>query len=256
MERVLKNKVVIVTGGADGIGYAICEKFLEAGVKTVIIIDIDDKKGSEAIKKLAKFGEKSVFIKCDVTKDLEKVFKKILEQHKTVDILVNNAGVVDEVNVKRTLGLNTIALIEWSMKFYEHMRKDKGGNGGTIMNMASMYGVVVDRFLPFYKASKYGIVGFTRTLGHELNFEKFGVRVIAICPGLTETAMGANLLVQDMLVDVKEELQAYINGTAVQKPADVGRATVEIFEKADSGTVWSVLPNEPVDLIPGSDIVI
>lgn len=50
MERDLKNKVAIVTGGADGIGFAICEKYLEGGVKAVIILNIDDKKGSKAVK--------------------------------------------------------------------------------------------------------------------------------------------------------------------------------------------------------------
>ncbi|XP_026324949.1 15-hydroxyprostaglandin dehydrogenase [NAD(+)]-like [Hyposmocoma kahamanoa] len=248
------NKIVIVTGGADGIGYAICEKFLKSGAKAVIIVDIDDKKGSEAIKNLSKFGNKSVFVKCDVTKDLEEVLKKILEQHNTVDVLVNNAGVVDEVCPKRTLGLNTVALIEWSMKLYEHMRKDKGGNGGTIVNIASVYGVVVDPFQPIYKASKYGVIGFTRTLGHELNFEKFGVRVVAVCPGFTETALGARLIEQEMLLDVRKELNDLIAKMPWQKPDAVGRATVEIFEKADSGTAWSIIGDGPVDLIPGCEI--
>lgn len=62
---------------------------------------------------------------------------------------MNNAGIVNEVCAKRTIGINIVALIEWSMSLYTHMRKDKGGTGGTIVNVASMNGILLDPFLPY-----------------------------------------------------------------------------------------------------------
>lgn len=250
MEREIKNKVVVISGGAVGIGYEIADKFLSKGAKVTILLDISKKNGVDAIKTLtSKYGEnKAVFKRCDVTTDLEEVSKTILDEYKTVDVLVNNAGLVDETSVKKTIGTNTTALMEWSMKFWEHMRKDKGGKGGTILNIASLYGFFVDPFLPFYKASKHAVMGFSKTLGHEYSYNKFGVRVIVLCPGFTKTALTERLKVQENLL--LEEFVEYMKTVEFLKPEDVGRAAVEIFEKADSGTAWKRIGSEPLTHLP------
>ncbi|XP_004921529.4 15-hydroxyprostaglandin dehydrogenase [NAD(+)] [Bombyx mori] len=239
----VKNKVIIVTGAARGIGYAIADNFLEKGAKIIIILDIDVPKGRDAATTLnAKYGKNSaVFIKCDVTKDLDEVSQLILRNY-DVDILVNCAGVVNEFDPRKTLTTNSIALIEWSLKFREYMRKDNGGKGGTIINISSVYGYTIDPFLVSYKASKFAVLGFSKSLGHELNYKITGVRVLVICPGTTDTRLAKN---------VKEfpehnELFTRLTDKSQKQSADVvGRGVVEVYKSARTGTAWDIIGGRP-----------
>ena len=169
MERDPKDKVVAVTGGARGIGYAIADQFLKHGAKTLIILDIIESVGLEAVTTLNDtYGEdKAIFIKWDVTKDLEKVTEEIFQKYE-VDVLLNNAGVLDENSFRRTLEINCCALVEWSMKFWEYRRKDKGGRGGTIYNVASIYGYQYNPWGVFYKTTKHARVRLLEIVGPSL----------------------------------------------------------------------------------------
>lgn len=251
MAKDIRNKTIVITGGAIGIGFEIASRYLEKGAKSVILLDINEKEGNEAVKALtSKYGaNKTHFLKCDVTADLESVSKNIFEKFKTVDVLVNNAGVLDDTSAKKTISINVTALIEFSMKFWEHMRKEKGGSGGTIINLASIYGFRVDQYLPTYQASKFAVIGFTKSLGHKYNFERTGVRVVAICPGFTETKLTSNPKTwpdQQWQTD----LFVFLKGQSWQKVEDVGKAAVEVFECADSGTAWLIEGGKPVVQVP------
>lgn len=200
----LTNKVVVVTGGAEGIGYEISDKFLQKRVKVVIILDINENLGIDAAKNLAeKYGNnRAVFIKCDVTTDIDEVSKKVFDLG-AVDILVNSAGIANDLLTKKTIDINVTALIECSLTFWEHMRKDKGGNGGTIINLSSIYGIITDQFFPIYQASKFAVMAFTKSLGHIANFHRTGVRVVALCPGFTETSLTKEIIVWDPTLNSK-----------------------------------------------------
>ncbi|KAI5652178.1 short chain dehydrogenase domain-containing protein [Phthorimaea operculella] len=252
MSKTLQNKVVVVTGGARSIGFEIAVHFLKNGASKVIILDVIEEVGKKAAADLTKeYSDKIDFIKCDVTQDLEKVSNIIFDKYKTVDVLVNNAGIVDEFDVKKTISINTIAVLEWSFKFCEHMRIDKGGKGGTILNVASAYGFRSDPYLPIYKASKHAVMGFTKTLGHENNFNRYGVRVVAICPGYTKTSL--SILEKPSLPDEKtvEEYVKFLKSptTLWQTAEDVGKASVEVFERADSGTAWLIEGGKPLERV-------
>lgn len=254
MERILKNKTVVITGGAMGIGYHIADKYLEEGAKTVIILDVNEREGMKSTGGLnAKYGDgKAAFIKCDVTKDLEEVSQKVFNEYKQVDVLVNNAGITSEKSIRKIMEINVIALVEWSMKFFEHMRKDRDGAGGTIINMGSGYSYHVDPYLAFYKATKHAVMGFTRTFGHQDNYQRFGVRAIILCPGLTNTTLGTSIDVWDEHRDIFPE---FVKSQAVQEPEVVGEAAVKIFEDGESGSAWKVfdgkvneVPVQPIQL--------
>lgn len=247
MERDLKNKVAVVTGGAVGIGYQIANFFLKHEAKTIIILDIMEIAGDAAAKTLNDiYGPgKAVFMKCDVVTDLEPVSKEILQKYR-VDILVNNAGILDESSLRRTIEINTIALVEWGMKFWDYMRKDNGGSGGTIVNVASIYGFVYDPYLIYYKTSKHAVIGFTKTLGHAQNYEKTGVRVIAICPGFTDT----KILKGNLSDYEREDMTKFIEQQIIQKVETVGQAAVDIFKVADSGSAWVTKNEQPIEPAP------
>lgn len=248
MNTDFKNTVTVVTGGAEGIGYEIATKFLEQQAKTVIILDNNETKGAAAVIDLnSKHGNgKAVFIKCDVTTDLDNVSKKIFETYEQVDVLVNNAGTVNEKSVRKTMELNSIALIEWSMKFWEHMRKDKGGNGGTILNIGSIYSTTIDPYLVFYKASKFAVQGFTRSLGHKDNYKKFGVRLIVIYPGFTYSTLTNRQLCWD---EHMEDFEKLVNTAKWQNTEEVGKATIAIFQNGDSGSSWKIVGGELAEVV-------
>ncbi|XP_045771730.1 15-hydroxyprostaglandin dehydrogenase [NAD(+)]-like [Maniola jurtina] len=247
MARDLKNKAVVITGGAVGIGLEIADRYLQKGAKVVVLLDIAEAQGLEAAKNLStKHGaNKAVFIKCDVTRDLDTVSTKILDTYKTVDVLVNNAGILNDQLSKKTIDINVQALIDWSMKFWEHMRTDKGGKGGTIINLASIYGYRVDQFLPIYQASKFAVMGFTKSLGHIYNYNRSGIRVVAICPGFTETKLTADPKTWDD-DSIAKDFAAFVKKQAWQKVDAVGKAAVEVFEKANSGTAWLIEGAKPI----------
>lgn len=241
MVEDLNNKVVLITGGANGIGLAIADKFLQKGAKVTILLDVNGDQGKKSAKNLcSKHGaDKAVFMKCDVTKDLDFVFTEVMKAYKTVDVLVNNAGVADE-NSKNTISINVLALIEWSLKYREHMRIDKGGKGGTIINLASILGFRVVPHVPIYQAAKFAVMGFTKSLGHSSNFEKSGVRVVAVCPGFTETDLTAKIL------DFDGEFYDFSQTQLWQTVDAVASAAAEVFENAASGTAWLIEGGKPI----------
>ncbi|XP_059051609.1 alcohol dehydrogenase 1-like [Achroia grisella] len=251
MARNITNKVVVITGAAEGLGLVMADNFLQKGAKTVVILDINEKLGTEAVRTLnSKYGDgKAAFYKCDVITDLETISKKLFDVYKTVDVLINNAGILNDFAVKQTININVLALIEWSNKFWENMRIDKGGKGGTIINLASIYGFRVDQYLPVYQASKFAVMGFTRSLGHPYNYERSGVRVVAICPGFTVTKLVTDVKASnDQLV--QRDWEAFVKGNLWQKPESVGKATIEVYERADSGTAWLTEGGKPIVEVP------
>ncbi|KAJ2939827.1 hypothetical protein O0L34_g18021 [Tuta absoluta] len=251
MEKDLKDKVVVITGGAVGIGYEIADKYLDKEAKVAVLLDINEHQGAEAVKALtAKHGKnKAAFYKCDVIKDLDEIFHKIIDTYKNVDVLVNNAGILDDTATKKTIDINVTALIEWSMKFWEHMRKEKGGKGGTIINLASIYGFRIDQFLPIYQASKFAVMGFTKSLGHKYNADRTGVRVVAICPGFTETKLTSNPKTwKDQQLQL--DFFVFLKGLPWQKVDAVGKAAVDVFESAESGTAWLIEGGKPIVPVP------
>ncbi|CAG9795468.1 unnamed protein product [Diatraea saccharalis] len=242
MEKDLKNKIVVVTGASRGIGLSIVEAFLLEQVKKAIILDINSDAGINTTKQLnSKFGEGKVdFFQCDISVDVDTVFDKIVQKYKTIDILVNNAGTVNENSIRQTMNVNVVGTVDLTMKFWNYARKDKGGSGGTVINIASVSGFRVDPFSPFYKASKYAVIGFTRTIGHTVNYQQTAVRVIGICPGYTKTNMGNNISLHESRIFHAPILEKFKKKAIWQEVDAVSKAAVEIFKKADSGTMWLI----------------
>ncbi|CAG9584956.1 unnamed protein product [Danaus chrysippus] len=250
MSREVSGKIIVITGAATGLGHGMADNFLQKGAKTVIVLDINEKKGQEAVSSFnKKYGNnRAVFIKCNVCTDLEEVFDKIVKDYSDVDCLINNAGIFDENNLEGTIGVNVTALIKWSMKFYDYMRIDRGGKGGTIINVSSIYGYRIMPYIPFYHASKYAVIGFSKSLGHEMNFKRSGVCIATLCPGLTFSSMTSEPRVKEK--DMEEEFLTHLQKDYEwQYPEAIGKGTVEIYEKAESGSVWLVEGSRPAEKI-------
>ena len=188
----LEGKVVIVTGGACGIGYAVVEEFLADGAK-VVVCDISD----NVPEFVGATKDNMLYVKTDVTskEQVDAMVAKAVETFGTVDVMVNNAGIniprllVDEAgqfelddNVwDKVMNVNLKGLFYCSQATARIMKAKKSG---VIVNMSSECGLEGSEGQSVYAASKAAVNALTRSWAKELG--KFGVRVVGIAPGILE----------------------------------------------------------------------
>lgn len=238
----VRNKTVMITGAANGIGYKCAEILLRNGAKCIAIIDLVTSNGKNAATTLRnEFGEsRVVFFACDVTKteEFEMTFEKVVDMFQGyLDILINNAGILDEKDFERTVDVNLTSVIRGSLLALEYMGKHKGGKGGIIANVASVYGLSTDNsFAPVYSATKHGIIGFSHNLASF--YEKHGVRIMTMCPGYTKTRLADAL--NDKISDfvTLTELIESLSFFQIQEPDNVARGMLELIQKGKNGAIW------------------
>jgi NAD(P)-dependent dehydrogenase (short-subunit alcohol dehydrogenase family) len=184
----LKDRVVLVTGGASGIGEAIVSAFAAQHAK-VVFLDIQDAAAEQLIRRIESAGLPApAYSHCDLTDidALQHTVGKLVASFGTIDILVNNAGddtrhSIEEVTSDswdRTIGINLKAQFFMAQAVIPSM---KATQRGSIVNMSSISWIIPSTGLPVYVAAKAGIVGMTRTLAHELG--KDNIRVNCVLPG-------------------------------------------------------------------------
>lgn len=188
----LNNKVAIITGAANGIGYAAAERFIEEGGASVFIADFDDKAGNLAAQQL---GENAVFIQVDVAsrESVKQLVTAVIEQAGRIDILVNNAGItrdamltkMTEDQFQQVLDVNLTGVFHCTQEVIPYM---VAAGEGKIINTSSVSGGVYGNVgQTNYAATKAAIVGMTKTWAKELG--RKGINVNAVAPGFTETDM-------------------------------------------------------------------
>ncbi len=187
MSNILKNKKIIISAGASGIGWAISKICLSRGA-IVFLCDIEKKYLNKARKH--PLNKKKLFTyDCDASDEYEvsNFFNEINKKTKKIDALVNNVGVAGPTGTieklssedwERTLKINVISHFYFSKLAIPMLKKNKGGS---IINLSSGAGIMGFPLRSPYAASKWAIVGMTKTLAMELG--KFKIRVNAICPG-------------------------------------------------------------------------
>ncbi|MDI2111920.1 SDR family oxidoreductase [Commensalibacter nepenthis] len=191
----LTNKVAVITGASRGIGAAIAERLSQDGAK--VIVASNEAKVHEVADKINANGGQAAAFEMDVTnkKDVVHLYDFAEEKFGRVDISVQNAGVITIAKVenlteeewKKVLDVNTTGVFLCCQEAIARIRKH--GQGGRLINTASGQARQGFIYTPHYAASKFGVMGITQSLAHEV--AKEGITVNAFCPGIIETEMWA-----------------------------------------------------------------
>jgi 3-oxoacyl-[acyl-carrier protein] reductase len=189
----LEDKVAIVTGGANGIGEAYSKGIASEGA-SVVIADLDEKRGKAVSAEIEKSGGEALFVRTDVSKkqDAEKMVKATVDRFGSIDILVNNAGILYTAPFEETteamwdklFSVNVKGVFFCSQAVAIEMKKKKRGK---IINISSIAAIGGQASLSAYSSTKGAVLTMTRVFALELAGDN--VQVNAILPGTTKTGM-------------------------------------------------------------------
>ena len=194
MDMGLKDKVAIVTGGAMGLGRAICLALGSEGVK-IAIADLDEFEANKVTEKLYSDGIEALAVKTDVTQSdqVRTMVTAVVRKFGRIDILINNAGIVGpqgpwvdlpENGFDLVMGVNFKGIFLCAKYVLPHMIEQKSGK---IIMTSSCAGKIGEEYNGIYSATKAAIWNMTHSLSKEVG--KFGINVNSICPAAMDTEL-------------------------------------------------------------------
>jgi 3-oxoacyl-[acyl-carrier protein] reductase len=237
---LLKDKVALITGGAQGIGEAIARKLASEGA-SIAIIDVNLEKAKATADDIKKIGVETEAYKADVsnTSEVQKVVDEIFEKFKRIDILVNNAGITRDTLMMRmteqdwdlVININLKGAFNFTKAVTKIMAKQRSGS---IINISSVVGLFGNAGQANYSASKAGLIGLTKSTAKE--FAIRNVRANAIAPGFIKTAM-TDKLSKEVIDKYLENIPLKTLGT----PEDVANAVLFLASDLSSYITGEVI---------------
>ena len=205
----LKNKKLLITGGASGIGKIMARKSLERGVSHLVIWDINEEGLAKTKEEFSKFGILISIYKVDVSNldEIKISAQKVRTEVGKIDVLINNAGIVvgkyfhenTHQDIQKTMLINSNALMHVTLEFLSEMMKE---NSGAICNIASSAGLISNPKMAVYAASKWAVNGWSDSLRLEMEQLKKNISVTTIMPFYINTGMFDG--VQSKLIPILE----------------------------------------------------
>jgi 3-oxoacyl-[acyl-carrier protein] reductase len=199
----LKDKVAIITGAAKGIGFATAQRFAQEGAK-VIIADINLEAVNGAVALIA--NAEGYLMNVTDRASIQSTVDQVMQKHGRIDILINNAGITQDARlVKMTeaqfdtvIDVNLKGVFNCTQLIVPHMLE---AGSGAVVNASSVVGLYGNFGQTNYSATKFGVIGFTKTWARELGPK--GIRVNAVCPGFIATEM-VKAMPENILKDIEK----------------------------------------------------
>ncbi|MEW7291768.1 SDR family NAD(P)-dependent oxidoreductase [Aquimarina sp. 2304DJ70-9] len=243
----VKDKVVIVTGAGSGIGAATAKHFAKHQAK-VVVSDIREEKAQKIADEIKASGGESTVITANVAKydEVEQLIAKTVEQFGRLDVIVNNAGIGPR-NMAKTgeytledwdsvIAVNQTGVFYCMKLALQQMMKQGGGN---IVNIASLAGLKASLNNLSYSASKFAVVGMTKSAA--LEYASKNIRINAVCPGYTESAL------LDKLLSVRPDMDQMLKSVIPMK-------RYGLAEEIAEAVVW--LASDDTKFITGQTITL
>jgi len=238
--RRLENKAAVITGAGMGLGQATALLFAEEGAR-IVVADRDQASGEDTVAQLRQKGAEAVFVLTDVRQaaDAERMVAETVRAFGRLDILVNNAGVQVNADVLDTteeqwdfvLDVNLKGMFLCSKFAIEQMRCQEGGN---IVCISSISGLVGNAQQASYNASKHGVIGLAKCMA--VDHARHHIRVNVVCPGSMSTPL--------TLTIPEEKLAPYRKANLLQRfadPKEVARAVLFLASDEASFVTGSVM---------------
>ena len=219
-----ENKVVVITGAAQGIGKEIARQFCEEKAR-VVIFDVNENVLSATVRELGVYSQVlGLLVNVTSLADVEKNINKVIDNFSRVDILINNAGITRDNLILRlsekdwdsVLSVNLKGSFNCIKACAKYMVKQRYGR---VINISSIIGIMGNPGQVNYAASKAALIGITKTLSKELG--KRNITVNAVAPGYIDTAM-----TQKLDDKIKQEMFSRIPLARFGKPFDVAKAVL------------------------------
>ena len=219
----LQNKVSLITGAAQGIGLATALKFAQEGA-IVVVCDVRQSGVDEAVRQCEAQGAQATGFVMDVTQRpmVDAVVAQVRERFGRIDVLVNNAGITQDARLQkmtleqfdRVIDVNLRGVFHCSQSVVDTMVAQ---GSGVILNASSVVGLYGNFGQTNYAASKFGVIGFTKTWSRELGPK--GIRVNAVAPGFIETPI-LGTIPQKVIDELKQRVPLHRLG----RPEEIANA--------------------------------
>jgi NAD(P)-dependent dehydrogenase (short-subunit alcohol dehydrogenase family) len=243
----LEGKVAIITGAGSGIGRATAQLFAREGAK-VVVADYAPEGGHETVALIGQEGGEAIFVETDVSKaeDVERMVQATVETYGRIDILFNNAAVTIPASVvdateevwDTTMNIDLKGVFLPSKYAIPHMLKT---GGGSVINTASMCGLVASRNQAPYSAAKGGVVALTRQMA--IDYAEHNIRVNGIAPSEVRTPMFLGFINRAANPEKKmRELVARIPLGRVAEPEELAQAALFLASDESSYVTGVTLP--------------
>jgi NAD(P)-dependent dehydrogenase (short-subunit alcohol dehydrogenase family) len=250
--RDFAGKAAFVTGGASGIGFALGRAFAQAGMK-VMLADIEAEALAAAVKSLAVSGPDIRGVACDVADpaSVEHAAKTSFDAFGKVHVVCNNAGVaaaggIDNIsldNWRWVLDVNLMGVLHGIRSFLPHIRAH--GEGGHIVNTASMAGMTGGLGFSPYTASKFAVVGMSEGLAVQL--KPFGIGVSVLCPSYVRTGIGES---------GRNRPERYGTAATLDPASPAAVMVAEIARRLEAGLEPDAVAARVLDAIKGDELYV